>query len=82
MVDITYQKNAVDNLVKGFKELVRFQKENNRQKNKDEQKVWLRDILASERQHNPNGKYYDKIQCSIPAQARKILAIRENIGLN
>lgn len=63
-------------------ELVRFQKENNRQKNKDEQKVWLRDILASERQHNPNGKYYDKIQCSIPAQARKILAIRENIGLN
>ena len=63
-------------------ELVRFQKEAHRLNNESEHKIFVRDILNSDNRHKPNGKYYDKIQCSLPAQARKILAIRENIGLN
>ena len=63
-------------------ELVRFQKEAHRLNNENEHKVLVREILSSDNRHKPNGKYYDKIQCSLPAQARKILAIRENIASN
>lgn len=63
-------------------ELVRFQKEAHEFKNESEHKVFVRDILNSDNRHKPNGKYYDKIQCSLPVQARKMLSIRENISLN
>ena len=63
-------------------ELVRYQKKIHRHESECEPCTTLRDLLKIERQHKPNGRYFDKIQCSLPAQARKILAIRENIYIN
>lgn len=62
-------------------DLVRYQK-HWREEKRTEKKVYLSEILRSfERQHAPNGKYYDKLQHSIPAQTRKTLAIRGNLLL-
>ena len=38
-------------------------------------------ILRCEKEHHHAGRYYDKLQVSLTAMARKKLAIREHIGL-
>lgn len=65
-------------------ELVRYQKQAHGKEGKQtERKVFPREILRSSNiQHAPNGKYYDKLQHSIPAQTRKTFAIRYNLMLN
>ena len=41
--------------------------------------VTVGQIIKSEKEHHVHGKYYDHIQVSLPAQTRKILAIRDRM---
>jgi hypothetical protein len=60
-------------------ELVRYQKEV-RAKARKEKPVYPGEILRScDRKHAYNGKYFDDLQHSIPAQVRKTLAIRDHL---
>lgn len=61
-------------------ELVRYQKEIRKEEEKEKKDLFPTEIIKScNLQHEPNGRYYDKLQHSIPAQTRKILAIREQL---
>ena len=69
-----YYKNGEDMLA-----LVRYQKEV-REKSEKKRQALPGEILRScDRKHAPNGKYYDELQHSIPAQVRKTLAIRDHL---
>lgn len=60
-------------------ELVRYQKEM-RDKARKEKRILPGEIIRScDRKHAPNGKYYDKLQHSIPAMVKKKLAIRDHL---
>lgn len=60
-------------------ELVRYQKDV-RERSRKEKKIHPGEILRScDRKHAYNGKYFDDLQHSIPAQVRKTLAIREHL---
>ena len=62
--------------------LARYQKEA-REEARQRRRILPGEILKScDRQHAPNGKYYDKIQHSIPAQVRKTLAIRDHLMIS
>lgn len=64
-------------------ELVRYQKEARKKEKREKKYPFSAEIIRScNRQHVPNGKYYDRMQHSIPAQTRKTLAIRYHLMLN
>lgn len=61
-------------------ELVRYQAEQKPMKKvagAEEISCW--EIKREEQEHHSYGKYYDKMQVSLPVQARKILAIRDRV---
>lgn len=63
-------------------ELVRYQKEV-REEARKKKKILPGEILRScDRKHAPNGKYYDDLQHTIPAQVRKTLAIRDHLMIS
>ena len=62
--------------------LVRHQKKQLEKVSGAEEFLTITEIERWERMHNiTNGKYFDWVQCSPMAQARKKLAIREHINI-
>lgn len=66
----------------GMLDLVRYQKTAQEAEQK-KNKIFPAEILRScSIEHIPNGKYYEKMQHSIPAQVRKTFAIREHLMMH
>jgi hypothetical protein len=62
--------------------LVRYQKKQLKKVSGAEELLTIAEIEKWERMHSKtNGKYFDWVQCSPAAQARKKLAIREHINI-